>query len=60
MIKLSEIVVTVCEMCLTAYDGDAGTLKDTEECHTPGCAFWMEDAPTGRTLDLLRQWAGKS
>lgn len=59
LIKLSEVVVTVCEMCL-APAPHIGTMKGEEECHTPGCAFWMDDAPTGRTLDHLRQWAGKS
>lgn len=59
LIKLSEIVVTVCEMCLSPAE-TTGTMKGDEECHTPGCAFWMDDAPIGRTLALLRKWAGKS
>lgn len=58
VIKLSEIVVTVCEMCLSPTP-TTGTMKGDEECHTPGCVFWMDDAPIGRTLDLLRQWASK-
>lgn len=58
-IKLPKIVLTVCELCLSGYDGSAGTLKGEEECHTPGCAFWMDDAPKGRTLALLRQWVGR-
>lgn len=28
--------LTICELCL---DGEGG------ECHVPGCAFWMDDAP---------------
>lgn len=28
--------VTICALCL---DGVGG------ECHVPGCAFWMDDAP---------------
>lgn len=31
--------VSVCARCVAGLGG---------ECHTPGCAFWMMDAPDGR------------
>lgn len=43
-----RIVVDVCMLCLAGEGG---------ECHMPGCIFWMDDAPDGRTLELLRKWA---
>lgn len=29
-------LVTICELCLDA---------EGEECHTPGCLFWMQSVP---------------
>jgi hypothetical protein len=45
---LQTFKVTVCQECLCAAGG---------ECHTPGCAFWMQDAPIGSDLARLRFWA---
>lgn len=46
---LVSVTLQVCEMCLSPRtDG-----RD-EECHTPGCVYWMDDAPEGRTLAVLR------
>lgn len=33
---LERVVLTLCTRCI---DGEAG------ECHTPGCALWMNRAP---------------
>jgi hypothetical protein len=33
---LTEVTLTLCSLCL---DGRGG------ECHTPGCALWMNRAP---------------
>lgn len=37
-------IVRVCELCACGAGG---------ECHVPGCAFWMHDAPTGDTLAAI-------
>lgn len=34
--KLHTVVMTICDLCL---DGAGG------ECHTPGCALWINRAP---------------
>lgn len=34
--RLERVALTVCSRCL---DGEGG------ECHTPGCALWMNRAP---------------
>ena len=47
MSKLPDLVaieLLVCRLCLNGRGG---------ECHVPGCAFWMADAPTGDLLDML-------
>jgi hypothetical protein len=33
---LNEVTLTICDLCL---DGAGG------ECHTPGCALWLNRAP---------------
>lgn len=38
--------VHICDLCLNDLGG---------ECHVPGCAFWMSDAPTGDVLLALRR-----
>lgn len=41
------VAVMVCSLCLGGIPG---------ECHTPGCWFWMKDAPTkdeARVLSML-------
>lgn len=43
-IPLHRIVLYVCQLCL---DGAGG------ECHVPGCAYWMKDAPTGFEIEWL-------
>lgn len=35
--ELERVTAMICNLCL---DGKGG------ECHTPGCVFWMADAPT--------------
>lgn len=35
-IKLHKIDAAICELCLNGAGG---------ECHVPGCAFWIMDAP---------------
>lgn len=42
---LHHVEVSVCQMCL---DGVGG------ECHTPGCVFWMNDAPNESQATALR------
>jgi hypothetical protein len=34
--ELREVTLTLCQQCLTGAGG---------ECHTPGCALWMNRAP---------------
>ena len=36
-IPVRTVTLSICELCLA---GDGG------ECHVPGCAFWMNDAPS--------------
>lgn len=52
--SLVRVVLSVCDLCLRdRTDGRE------EECHVPGCAFWMDDAPEGRMLTLLRSGIAK-
>jgi hypothetical protein len=46
-IPLRRVAAWVCDLCLAGEGG---------ECHAPGCAFWLRDAPTGQELKTLRQW----
>lgn len=41
--RLHRVTLMVCEFCLGGIGG---------ECHTPGCAFWMSQAPD---VPLLRR-----
>lgn len=43
--QLRRIEAYACEPCLSGAGG---------ECHVPGCAFWMDDAPTGDFLAWLQ------
>lgn len=45
-IPLRRVEFFVCDLCLTAAGG---------ECHVPGCAFWMQDAPVGSFLAWFRE-----
>ena len=45
--EVVEINLSICVDCLEPTGN---------ECHTPGCAFWMHDVPTANTADALR-WA---
>ena len=45
-IPLHPIEVDVCDLCLTGVGG---------ECHVPGCALWLDDAPVGDALRVLSQ-----
>lgn len=42
--SLSPVVLMVCEPCRKGAGG---------ECHTPGCAFWMEAAPEFKIAGTL-------
>ena len=46
VVRLINLTISVCTPCLA----DAGG-----ECHTPGCAFWMQDAPTAELNAILLQ-----
>lgn len=41
---MKEFRLTVCDDCLAM----AG-----QECHTPGCSFWMHDTPTADLVAVL-------
>lgn len=43
---LRRIRVDVCDLCLSGAGG---------ECHVPGCAFWMQDAPVGAFLLWMQE-----
>lgn len=45
-VRLINLTISVCTPCL---GGDVG------ECHTPGCAFWMQDAPNTELVAILLQ-----
>ena len=38
-IELEKVAVYICKLCL---DGVSGV---DDECHTPGCLFWMRESP---------------
>jgi hypothetical protein len=45
-ILLVEVKLPVCSLCLTGAGG---------ECHVPGCAFWMNDAPSTTVAAAMRE-----
>lgn len=46
-IAVVGVKVHICVLCLNGAGG---------ECHVPGCAFWMNDAPSAEVAHVLRQW----
>jgi hypothetical protein len=48
--KLHRVVLTLCALCL---DGEGG------ECHTPGCAMWLNRAPDLPIRKLAQSIDGK-
>ena len=45
-IKLEQVACNICNFCL---DGVGG------ECHTPGCLFWMQDAPQISLREIVKE-----
>ncbi len=47
-VVVRRYLVYVCDLCVAGNGG---------ECHVPGCAFWLRDAPEeGRPLDTEYAW----
>lgn len=46
--RLTTVTIEVCGLCL---DGSGG------ECHTKGCAFWWDQAPSPAQAVALRKGA---
>lgn len=47
-VVLRHVEFDVCDLCLQRVGN---------ECHTPGCAFWMNDVPDRALVSLLDRWA---
>lgn len=46
--SLHHVDIRVCDPCLDGIP---------DECHTPGCAFFIGEAPSAEVGDRLRSWA---
>ncbi len=47
LLNWPELIHVEFDICVLCAEGDRG------ECHSPGCAFWMCDAPSLKFLNTL-------